>query len=279
MKLTLLLAALLINALLTPALVQLFQEPKISTPTVAQVEAKEELNAAARSYRDGNFTEAQAHSERALALDPANKTAPLFIARTVHAQYRPGIMEQANISKAKEAIAAYQRILAQSPDNDEAYKAIAYLYGSLKEEQLLRDWLWKRAADSAVVPEKRAEAYILLASKDWDCSFKITELPANKITTVKGKKATINYIKPKDESDFELAQRCASSGLQMTEMAIALTPENEAAWSYKTNLLLELTKLAEMAGNLDSKSILTKQYEEALLQVTKLSEGTKKQQL
>ena len=96
---------------------------------VNRVRAKNELNEAARAYREGNFVEAEQHSRRALELDPESKTALLFIARTIHAQYRPGVQTPENIAKANEAIAAYQQILAKDPKNDEAYKAIAYLYG------------------------------------------------------------------------------------------------------------------------------------------------------
>ena len=272
-----LLATLLIGALVTAIEAQ-SQDTNSSSQTTAQLQAKKELRDAAASYREGNFADAQSHSEKALALDPANKEAPFFIARTLHAQYKPGITDQANVAKAHETVAAYQRILAQFPDNDEAYKAIAYLYGSLKEEQVLRDWISMRASDVSVDPAKRAEAYIVLASKDWDCSYKITELPSNKSSEVNGKKLTLKYIKPADQSEFEKAKQCARSGLQMAEMAIALTPDDESAWSYKTNLLLEMSKLAEMANDEGEKATLIKDYEEALRQTTVLSERHKKQQ-
>jgi hypothetical protein len=42
-------------------------------PSEAEVQAKQELNEAARAYREGNFAEAQAHSERALLLDPQKR--------------------------------------------------------------------------------------------------------------------------------------------------------------------------------------------------------------
>ena len=143
----------------------------------AEAQAKQELNEAARAYREGNFAEAQAHSERALLLDPQNKTAPMFVARTIHAQYKPGVFTPENVAKAQQAIIAYQRILERSPDDDEAYKAVAYLYGALKEEELLREWILQRAGNVSLANDKRAEAFVVLASKDWDCSFKITELP------------------------------------------------------------------------------------------------------
>lgn len=225
--------------------------------TAAQQEAKRELDEAASSYRDGNFAKAQQLAEKALALDPSSKTAPLFIARTIHAQYKPGDLNETNVAKANEAIDAYKQIIEQDPQNEEAYKAIAYLYNSLKDDDSFRQWVFGRANDPAVSADKRAEAYIVLASKDWDCSFKITELPTNKVSGTEGGSLKIRYTKPKDLEEFEEAQQCAANGLNMIDEAIALNPDNEAAWSYKTNLLLELSKLAEM----DNDQLLKSDYE------------------
>jgi tetratricopeptide (TPR) repeat protein len=226
--------------------------------TPAQQEAWQELNQAAHCYRKGNFAEAQQHSEKALAVDPTSKTAAAFVARTIHAQYKPGDQNEANIAKAREALDAYKRILSTDPQNEEAYKAIAYLYGSLKEDELLHRWVFQRAIDPATSADKRAEAFVVLASKYWDCSFKITELPSNKtVTVLKSGSLKVRYIKPGSQAEFEKARQCAVNGLSMSEAAIALSPESEAAWSYKTNLLLELSKLASMESN----SLLKADYE------------------
>lgn len=245
---------------------------------INRIRAKNQLNEAARAYREGHFDEAEQHSRRAVELDPDNKTAPMFVARTIHAQYRPGVQSPENIKKAQEAIEAYQKILANNPKDDEAYKAIAYLYGATKEDAKLRQWIATRAASESTEPEKRAEAYIVLASKDWDCSFKITELPTNKITTVDptNNKATVSYKKPKDQKDFDNAQMCVKQGLAEAENAIRFDPNNESAWSYKTNLLLEASKLAEMDGKTDVKADYQKQYEVALKRTTELSAANQK---
>jgi tetratricopeptide (TPR) repeat protein len=245
---------------------------------VNRIRAKNQLNEAARTYREGRFVEAEQHSREAARLDPNNKTAPMFIARTIHAQYRPGVQTPENIAKAQEAIDAYQQILATNPKDEEAYKAIAYLYGSIKEDQKLRDWISARAASDSTEPEKRAEAYVVLASKDWDCSFKITELPTNKITTLDQatNKATVSYKKPKDQKEFEQAQMCVKKGLVEAENAIKFDPNNESAWSYKTNLLLEASKLAEMDGQAEQKAQYQKEYEAALKRTTELSVANQK---
>jgi tetratricopeptide (TPR) repeat protein len=245
---------------------------------VNRIRSKNQLNEAARAYREGKFLEAEQHSRQAAELDPDNKTAPMFIARTIHAQYRPGVQTPENIAKAQEAIEAYQRILAKNPQDDEAYKAIAYLYGAIKEDDKLRQWIAARAASEATDPEKRSEAYVVLASKDWDCSFKITELPTNKTTTIdpSSNKATVSYKKPKDQKEFDQAQMCVKQGLAEAENAIKYDPNNESAWSYKTNLLLEASKLADMDGKADQKAQYQKDYEAALKRTTELSVANQK---
>lgn len=252
-------------ALLAPALAQ--------TPalTPEQAQARDELNEAARAYRMGKYVEAQAHSERALELDPDNKTAPMFIARTIHAQYKPGDFTPDNVEKAQQAITAYKRILERNPGDDEAYKAVAYLYGATKQDEMLVAWIMQRAADVSIANDKRAEAFVVLASKDWDCSYRITELPSIKVTTLVGNDARVSYRMPKERTQFEQANECANRALEMANMAIALTPENESAWSYKTNTLLELEKLAEMSGQVRRKGELHQQYEQALNETMRIA--------
>lgn len=245
---------------------------------INRIRSKNQLNEAARAYRQGNFVEAEQHSRRAAELDPNNKTAPMFIARTIHAQYRPGVQAPDNVAKAQEAIQAYQRILEKNPSDDEAYKAIAYLYGAIKDSEKLKQWITARATNEAAEPAKRAEAYVVLASKDWECSFQITESPTNKVTTVDqaSNKATVSYRKPAEQKEFDQAQMCVKQGLAEAESAIQFDPNNESAWSYKTNLLLEASKLAEMEGQTDAKTQYQKQYEAALKRTTELSAAAEK---
>ena len=244
---------------------------------VNKIRAKNQLNEAARAYHDGHFEEAEQYSRKAHDLDPDNKTALLFIARTIHAQYKPGVQAPENLAKANTAIQAYQLVLEKDPKSDEAYKAIAYLYGATKDIEKLRSWISSRANDATVPSDKRAEAYIVLASQDWDCSFKITELPSNQTKTLTGgTKVTITYKKPQNQKDFDTAQACMKRGLEEVEHAIKLDPNSEPAWSYKTNLLIEAVRLAEMDGKTDLKAQLEKQREEAQKRTTELNQINQK---
>src|SRR5438128_12579734 len=204
------------------AVLVLFAGAGAGCTLVNKIRAKNELNETARSYREGRFEEAEQHAKRALYLDPNNKTAPIFIARVIHQQYKPGVDQPDNIQRAREAIAAYQQVLQNPPNEqqaEEAYKAISVLYSAIKDDQNLRAWITKRATDPNQPSEKRAEAYAILDGKDWDCSYKVTELPDVKTTSTEGGKATVTYKKP-EQKEFDNIQKCVVRGLEEADTAI-----------------------------------------------------------
>lgn len=218
------------------------QENKTEQQTATQAE----FEAAAKAYKTGNYAEAQQHAERALAIDPTNKQAMIFVARTIHAQYRPGNETPENTARAYNAIAAYQRVILNEPTNEESYKAVTALYGSVKEEELQRQWISQWANNPMVDEKKRAEAFIQLATKDHKCSLAITD--ANRKFGGK-KNVKFIWIKPKEPHDYETAKQCATDGLSEIEQAINLAPYSETVWEYKAALLAEMSKFAEMNGD------------------------------
>jgi hypothetical protein len=105
----------------------------------------------------------------------------------------------------------------------------------------------------------------------------MTELPSNKTTTITGgTRAVVSYKKPANTQEFEAAQKCVKEGLEQVENAIKLDPNSEAGWSYKTNLLLEAKKLAEMDGKTDQAAQLDKQREEAQKRTNELAAAAQK---
>jgi len=257
------------------AILVLFVTAGAGCALVSKVRAKNELNEAAKAYKEGHFEDAELHARRALALDPTNKTAPIFIARIVHQQYKPGVDAPDNIQKAKDAIEAYKIVLQNDPKNDEAFKAISVLYAAINDDKDLRDWIMLRANDANQPNEKRAEAYAILAGKDWDCSYRITELADVKVIAGEGK---VTYQKPKDPKDFDLIQQCVTRGLQEAETAIKYDPNSESAWSYKTNLLKEAAKIAVMNGETDKSAQYEKQAEVAQSRTNVLAEERRKKE-
>jgi hypothetical protein len=260
------------------AILALFVAASAGCTLVNKLRAKSELNDSAQAYKDGHIEEAEAHAKRALYLDPDNPTAPIFVARILHQQYKQGVDTPDNIAKAKEAIEAYKQVLQKDKTNEEAYKAISVLYAFTKDDQNLRDWIMARANDTSVSNEKRADAYAILSGKDWDCSFKITELPDVKQTSAEGGTAKVTFKKPKEQKDFDKIQRCVVQGLQEAETAIKFDANNESAWSYKTNLLIESARIAEMNGEADKKAQFQRQADTARQRATALSEERRKKE-
>lgn len=239
---------------------------------INRIRAKNELNEGARSYKGGKFAEAERHFEKALELDPTQTNAPIFVARSIHAQFKPGVEAPANVETARKAIQAYQSVLEKDPTNDDAYSAVAYLYGAIKDNDKQMEWITRRTSMDGVPNEKRAEAYTVLASKKWDCSFKITEQRENQQKVEKNGKTIIQFKKPKEQADFDNAQQCTADGMELVEKALSLNSESESAWSYKTNLLREGAKLAEMDGKADLKADYNKKADEAQKVTVRLSE-------
>jgi hypothetical protein len=260
------------------AILALFVAAGAGCTLINKVRAKNELNETAKAYKEGHFEEAEQHAKRALSLEPTNKTALIFIARIIHQQYKPGVDQPENVQRARDAVEAYKRILEIDANNEEAYKAISVLYAAIKDETKLREWIMARANDANRTSEQRAEAYAILAGKDWDCSYKITELPEVKVTSSEGGGAKVTYQKPKKPEDFEMIQRCVTRGLEEAETAIKYDANNESAWSYKTNLLIENAKIAKMNGDEEKATQYTRQAEVAQKRATALADERRKKE-
>jgi tetratricopeptide (TPR) repeat protein len=257
------------------AILALFVGAGAGCSLIGKVRAKNELNEAAKAYKEGHFEDAEQHARKALAFDPDNRTATIFVARIIHQQYKPGVDAPDNIQKARDAVEAYKRVLQMDPKSEEAFQAISYLYAAIKDDDNLRQWISTRANDANETSEKRAEAYAILAGKDWDCSYKVTELPEVKQVATEGK---VNYVKPKDPKDFDNIQKCVTRGLEEAETSIKYDPNNEKAWSYKTNLLVEAAKIATMNGETDKSAQYEKQAEVARKRDSELVEAERKRQ-
>ena len=241
---------------------------------VNRIRARNALNEGVRAYKEGRFDEAEQKFTYAAELDPSLQNADVFIARSIQQQYRPGVNTPENIAKGEQAIAAYQRILDENPGNEDAYKAIVFMYGQMKKDDKVQEMLTQRASMTDLAPEKRAEALTVLASKQWDCSYNITE--QNKQTDRQPDRVLIRYKKPENQADFDRALQCVRRGLELAEQAISLNPNNPDPWSYKTNLFQEMMKLAEMDNNPKLKEEYEKKYQEAYQTQQRLSEEARK---
>lgn len=128
------------------------------------------------------------------------------------------------------------------------------VYGQLNRFDKVEEMLTRRGEDATVDGEKRADAFIILASRRWWCSYEITERKENKQAVSRRNKVIIRYERPADPADFKKARWCADEGLRLSDRALALAPQSVNVWSYRAHLLREEAKLAEMEGNAARKN-------------------------
>ena len=269
-----------------PALLALALAPALTgCGVVNRIRARNALNEGTRAFKDGRFDEAEQKFRYAHDLDPAMTNAPFFIARAAHQQFKPGVESDENRQKAERAIAEYQKVLGtegiEEKFKENSFNAIVMLYRQIKEEDTANDWLLKRARGEDNAPaSKRADAYSVLASKKWDCSYAITELPENKETS-KDKPGDSQY-KIKDPAKYNEARQCVGEGLALVGEALKLEENNTTALAYQVNLMREQAKLAQSDGNkaeydrLNAEADVIEKKQRELLDQRKAAEEAKK---
>lgn len=242
--------------------------------------AEQEIRAALCDMDSGDFATAEKRLEKVLQSDPKNIYAQRLLLGMITRQVKLGDKSPENIALARKAIEASQRAL-NNPQFSSKEKAgidrqILLLYGEISQEEQTNELL-RRVSDSNRTPTERAELYTVLASKSWNCAYEITDLPSNKMNTVKNNKAAVSYKMPKDPKDFQAARMCVTRGMEAIENAIKFDPNSELAWSYKTILLIEASKLAEMENNPEQKASYQKQSEEAQKRAGEISARLEKE--
>ena len=270
--------------------------------------ARKNLVDGSKAYKDHKFPEAEQLFRNAVSRDPdgqsiEGKTAQLFLARTLHSEF---IGNRGDKSKATEAISQYQKALSLDPNDQSSYKAIASLYENLQMNDEYLKWVTDRSNNTSIPPEQRAEALTSLASKKNSCANDISDTEKTKKTvTGKDGKQAFQFVKPESPEDFETFKKCTSDGTALIDQAIALEPEAvkssagldvkpltdaqlqskldllkvfESARSYKTSLMFQSMRLAEMEGRTADRDNLKTQSEEARKKFLELSDVVKKLQ-
>jgi len=270
-----------------------------------RVMARKNLVDGSNAYKGRKFPDAEKLFREAVARDPngqyvEGKTAQLFLARTLHSEF---IGNRADRSKAEEAIKEYQKALAQNPNDQSSYKAIASLYENLQMNNEWLDWVTKRANNTSIPPEQRAEALTSLAAKKNTCANDISDTEQTKKTVTKEGKQAFQFVKPAKPEDFASLQQCVQDGTALINQAVALETDQvrnapkldvraltdaqlksnqdflkvfESARSYKASLLIQAMRIAEMDNKLADRDRLKQEADAARASFLELSDVVKK---
>lgn len=139
-----------------------------------KLESRDQLNKGVQSFKSAKYDEAIDHFNQAVALDPSNPNATLYLGVTYFAQYIPGAISPENVEYARKAKEQFMKVLSQDSKDKTALQYLASLSyqeasgttdldAKFKQLDDARDWYLKLIA----VDPKNKEAYYSLGVIDW----------------------------------------------------------------------------------------------------------------
>lgn len=240
--------------------------------------ARKNLVDGGKAYKDRKFQEAEQLFRDAIARAPdknsvEGRTAQLFLARTLHSEY---IANRIDTAKADAAIQEYKKVLAEDPNDQSSFKAVANLLENLGRNDEALAWTIERANNEQIPKEQRAEAFTSLAAKKYSCANDISDVDPVKKTVIKDGKPAFEFVKPENPEDYAQLQKCVEEGSDLINKAVELDPNSDSAWSYKANFLVQQGRIAEMEGNTELKEQLKAEAEKAKDRFTELATEKKR---
>jgi len=103
-----------------------------------KLEARDQLNRGVTAFKSASFNEAIGHFQKAIELDPTLVNAKIYLATAYQSQFIPGAPTPDNMRMAQQALAEYQKVLDQDPNNANAVVGMArlnYDMGDLNQAQ------------------------------------------------------------------------------------------------------------------------------------------------
>lgn len=277
-----------------------------------RVMARKSLVDGARAYNERQFPHAEELFRQAVEYDPEGetfegRTSRLFLARTLHSGYVGNRKEE---KRAEEAITEYRKALtgfvneykekreavAANPQDEDLrreleaagnnvgsiVRSVASLYQNLGQDDKWKEWSLEQGNNADLPGDVRANALVGLAAKEYTCANEVTDSKDVKKSVEKDGESTFEFKKPEDNEEFDKnfakAKQCVETGMGYVDKAIELDPESDSAWSYKTSLLVQKSRIAEMEGDTAKKEEFKKASDEAKKKFEELAEKRRKEE-
>jgi len=213
-----------------------------------KLKSRDQLNRGVAAYKNAKYAEAIENFKTAIALDPTNPNARLYLATAYMTQWIPGAESPENVQLADQAKKEFQEVLSKDPKDKVALASLASLAfnqssslsGDEKNAKLdeARDWNQKLIQ----ADPKNKEAYYSLGVIAW-----------SKWYPVLGKTRAELGMKPEDPGPIkdkklreELKQQYSGiieDGIQNLNKALEVDPEYDDAMAYLNLLIRERADL------------------------------------
>ena len=215
-----------------------------------KLRSRDQLNRGVAAYKSARDAEAIENFKTAIALDPANPNARLYLATAYMTQWIPGAESPENVQLATQAKKEFEEVLSKDPKDKVALASLASLAfnqssslsGDEKNAKLdeARDWNQKLIQ----ADPKNKEAYYSLGVIAW-----------SKWYPVLGKTRAELGMKPEDPGPIkdkkireQLSQQYSGiiqEGIDNLNKALEVDPEYDDAMAYLNLLIRERADLAD----------------------------------
>jgi hypothetical protein len=239
----------------------------------AQQNAEAEIRAAICEIENGDFKAAQSTLETVLKKDPKNIYALRLLPGVAARQIKRGDKSPENVALIRKAIEAYERARMNpvlKNENEDINDFIVELYGMIGGGEKSAALLAK-AENESETPKQRAVFYTKLAADRYVCANDVSDVAPVKSTVKRQGREVYAFRRPQNPADFERLKQCAAQGSELIGKAIALDPASDTAWIYRSNLSVQLARIAEMDGKTEEKARLIKESDAARAKFLELS--------
>jgi tetratricopeptide (TPR) repeat protein len=215
--------------------------------------ARNELNHGVRAFAATDYATAAKRFEAALELDPELNDAKTYGAYAYMMQFIPGGESPENKAMADKAIAGFNEVLAQRPNDKLATTLLASLYFNMKEFDKAEEWHRKRidilekeaaASPDHTIDPAAADSYYTIGVIKWTESY----TPRLDARASLGMKAD----DPGPIKDEKVRQELAATavpniedGMKALERALEINPNYADAMAYLNLLYRERADFAE----------------------------------
>ena len=184
-----------------------------------------ELNAGIQAYKDARYKDAKQHFALAVAHDPANVKAHMYLATAYAQEYIPGADSPENNVLGPRAIEQYKIVLELDAANTSAAKGIGYLFTQMKKFDEAVEYYQK----AIEINPKDPENYYSIGVLDWTRTYQ-PRMEVRAKLNLKPEKPLIRYAEcwSVQEANKEHVQ----SGIEMLNKAIELRHDYDDAMAY-----------------------------------------------
>jgi tetratricopeptide (TPR) repeat protein len=216
----------------------------------SKLKSRDQLNKGVAAYKNAKYAEAIENFKTAIALDPTNPNARLYLATAYMTQWIPGAESPENVQLADEAKKEFQEVLSKDSGDKVALASLASLAynqsGSLQGDAKVaklneaRDWNLKLIQ----VDPKNKEAYYSLGVIAWSKWYPVLGRARAELGMKPEDPGPIKDKKVREELKTQYSG-IIEEGIQNLNKALEVDPEYDDAMAYLNLLIRERADLAD----------------------------------